>query len=54
MVAIKNHSMCNGQHPSTCQLQLEDDIIVQRFRDAGAIILGESHSRRERRRSNVL
>jgi hypothetical protein len=41
MISIRGHSMCNGQHPTTCQLMTEDDPIVQRFRDAGAIILGE-------------
>lgn len=47
MIAIEGHSLCNGQHPSTCQPQQHDDPIVQRFRDAGAIILGEREAERE-------
>lgn len=41
MIPIKGHSMCNGKHPTTCKTQTQDDPIVQRFRDAGAIILGK-------------
>jgi hypothetical protein len=40
MIPIKGLSVCNGQHPSTCEMQTVDDPIVQRFREAGAIILG--------------
>mmetsp|Transcript_14535 Transcript_14535/g.24120 ORF Transcript_14535/g.24120 Transcript_14535/m.24120 type:complete len:438 (-) Transcript_14535:188-1501(-) len=42
MISIKNHSVCNGQHPTSCQAKNDDDPIVQRFRDAGAIILGST------------
>ena len=54
MVAIEGHRMCNGQHPSTCQLQQHDDPIVQRFRDIGAIILGEGRRDGERETMHFL
>ena len=40
MSDVKHHSICKGQHPKKCKQVFEDDPIVQRLRDLGAIIFG--------------
>jgi Asp-tRNA(Asn)/Glu-tRNA(Gln) amidotransferase A subunit family amidase len=43
MMDVKNHLVCNGQHPKKCIQTLSDDPIVHRLREAGAIIFGITH-----------
>lgn len=40
MLDVAGHSICNGKHPTKCVEILKDDIVVARFREAGAIIFG--------------
>jgi Asp-tRNA(Asn)/Glu-tRNA(Gln) amidotransferase A subunit family amidase len=43
MMDVEHHLVCNGQHPKKCIQTLSDDPIVQRLREAGAIIFGITH-----------
>lgn len=40
MINVKNHKLCFGLHPNICEIVSDDDVMVRRFRELGAIIIG--------------